>query len=79
MLQKNISKALRGEQSVKEVSNKKKNYIPSYSPEFENLSLCSIAQRVSMLCAFVYNVVDINKIVTVPLTKPPPYMNVQLT
>ena len=42
-----------------------KNYAPSYSPddgEFENLCFVSITWTVSVSCVFVYNVVDMKKL-----------------
>ena len=52
-----------------------KNYIPSYLPsygEFKNVCFVSVAWTVSVSCVFVYNAVDVNKIATAFLAKPPP-------
>ena len=71
MLLENIYKDWWGQQSAKETSI----YIPTYSPgygEFENVSFVSVAWTVSVSRAFVYNAVDINKIATAFLAKPPP-------
>jgi len=49
--------------------------IPSYSPGyggFENLCFVSKAWSVSVSRAFVYHAVDVNKIATNFLAKPPP-------
>ena len=51
------------------------SYIPSYLPgygEFKNLCFISVAWMVSVSHAFVYNVVNVNKIATTFLAKPPP-------
>ena len=64
-----------GQQSANEASNQQKIYIQSYSPgygEFENLCFVSVAWTKSVSHAFVYNAVDINKIPTAFLAKPPP-------
>jgi len=50
----------------------KTTYIPSYSPghgQFENSCFVAVAYTVSVSCAFVYNAVDVNKIITVSLAK----------
>ena len=52
-----------------------KPYIPSYSPgygEFKNYCFIFVAWTVSVSHAFVYNAVDLNKITTAFLAKPPP-------
>ena len=59
-----------------------KTIIPSYLPghwECKNLCFVSVTQRVRVSSAFVYNVVDINKLATFPLVKPLPNMNAQYT
>ena len=74
MLQENIYKDRWGQQSAKEDSNQQ-NYTPTYLPgygEFENLCFVSIAWMVSVSHAFVYDAVDVNKIATAFLAKPPP-------
>ena len=71
MLLENIYKDWWGQQSVKEASN----YVPSNPPvygEFKNLCFVSIALTVSVSRVFVYNAVDVNKIATAFLAKPPP-------
>ena len=58
------------------------NYTPSYSPthgEFKNLCFISVAPMVCMSRAFVYDAVDVNKIVAISLTKPPSYAYAQVT
>ena len=57
------------------ISEVNKNYIPSYSPgygEFKNFWFISVAWMVSVSRAFVYNALDINKIINVFLAKAPP-------
>ena len=52
-----------------------KNYTPSYSPgygKFENLLFRFHSPNGECVCVFVYNAVDVNKIATASLTKPPP-------
>ena len=81
MLLENIYKDWWGQQSVKEASNQqKKNYTPPYSPgygEFKNLPFRFRSLNGELSHAFVYNVVDVNKIATAFLAKPPPYINAQ--
>ena len=71
----NIYKIWWGQESMKEASNQQK--LSSYSPGhgFENLWFVSIAQRVRVSHAFVYNAVDANKIITILLAKLPSCMN----
>ena len=54
------------------------SYLPTHG-EFDNLCFISIAPMVCMSCAFVYNAVDVNKIVAVSSTKPPSYAYAQVT
>ena len=59
-----------------------KTIIPSYSPahgEFENLCFVFVASMVWVSRAFVYDVVNVNKIVIVSSTKPPSYAYAQVT
>ena len=59
-----------------------KNYISSYSPahgEFKNLCFVSVAPMVCVSRAFVYDVVNANKIVVISSTKLPSYPHVQVT
>ena len=83
MLQRKIHKFLSGQYSKKEDSNQLKLlYIPSYSPahgEFENLCFVSVASMVCMSRAFVYDAVNVNKIVIVFSTKPLSYPYVQVS
>ena len=58
------------------------NYTPSYSPthgEFENLSVISVAPMICVSRVFVYEPVDVNKIITISSTKPPSYAYAQVT
>ena len=56
-----------------------KNYVPSYSPGYGEFEMfVSVDKTVSVSRVFVYNLLDVNKIVTVSLTIPSPYINVQL-
>ena len=83
MLQENIYRDWWGQQSAKKASNQqKKIYIPSYLPgqvKFKNHCFVSIAWTVSVSCVFAYSAVDVNKIVTAFLARPPPLINAQLT
>ena len=59
-----------------------KSWIPSYLPghrEFKNFCLVSVAQTIWVSHAFVYGAVDINKLMTIFLTKPPSYIYAQST
>ena len=47
--------------------------------EFENLCFISVAPMVCMSRAFVYDVVDVNKIVAAYSIKPPSYAYAQVT
>ena len=56
--------------------------VPSYSPthgEFENLDFISVAPMVCVSHTFVYNVVDVNKIVRVSSIKLLSYICAQVT
>ena len=53
-----------------------KTILPGHG-EFENLCFDSIPQKVRVSRAFLYNAVDINKIITVLLAKLLSYMNGQ--
>jgi len=44
------------------------SYLPSHG-KFENLCFASVAQTVWVLRAFVYGVVDVNKIMTIFVSK----------
>ena len=58
------------------------NYIPSYSPthgEFVNLCYVSVAPTVCVLHAFIYNAVNVNKIIIISSAKSPPYPYTQAT
>ena len=81
MLQEKIRKFLLGQYSKKEDSNQLKLYTILFAThgEFKNLYFISIAPMVCMSCAFVYDAVDINKIVVISSTKPPSYAYVQMT
>ena len=60
----------------------KLQYTPSYSPthrEFENYCFISVAPMVYVSHAFVYEAVDVNKIIAVSSTKPPSYAYAQVT
>ena len=59
-----------------------KHYMPSYSPshgELKNFCFVSVAQRVRVSHTFVYNKVDILKIIDITLTKPSQCKNIQST
>ena len=75
MLLENINKDWWGSNQQRNLQINK-NYIPSCFPsygEFENnICFVSVAWTVIVLRAFVYNVVDVSKISTVFLAKPPP-------
>ena len=53
-------------------------YLPTHG-EFKNLCFISVAPMVCVLRAFVYDAVDLNKIVAVSSIKPPSYAYLQLT
>ena len=58
------------------------SHILSYSPvhgEFEHLCFISIAPMVCVSHAFVYDAVNVNKIVIIFSTKPPSYPYVQVS
>ena len=44
--------------------------------EFENLCFVSVSPMVCMSCVFVYDAVNINKIIVIHSTKPPSYLYV---
>ena len=48
-------------------------------PSHEESCFLSIAQGVRVLCVFVYNAVDLKKIVAIYLARPLQNINVQLT
>ena len=50
------------------------NYTSSYSPSHGEFEYLSVAPTVCMSRAFVYNVVNINKIIIISTTKPPLYL-----
>ena len=80
MLLENIYMDWWGQESAKKLQINKKNYTPSYLPgygEFKNLCFISVAWMVSVSRAFVYNGVDVKKIATAFLAKPPPQINAQ--
>ena len=59
-----------------------KIYMLSYLPGHRELKFfifIFIVQRVRMSCTFVYNMVNLNKIDTIPLAKLPPYVSHKLT
>ena len=67
-------KYLQGQKLVKKVSNQQKLYTAGHG-EFE---IVSIMQMVRVSHAFVYNMINVNKIIAIILTKPLSYMNAQL-
>ena len=71
ILPENIYKDWWGQQSAKEASNYVPYNLPGYG-EFENLCFVFVALTVSVSHVFVYNAVDVNKIATAFLAKPPP-------
>ena len=71
MLQENIYKDWWGQQSVKEASNQQKLYT-IWLGKVRNFFFIFVAWTVSASRAFVYNAVDITKIATTFLAKPPP-------
>ena len=81
MLQEKICKFLSVQYSKKEDSSRL-NYTPAYLPahgELKNLCFVSVATTVCVSCAFVYDVVNVNKIVIISSTKLPSYTYLQET
>ena len=74
MLLENIYKEWWGQQSAKEALNQQKIYtiLVSWIWRVQKSLFRSVAWTVSVSCVFVYNAVDVNKIATAFLAKPPP-------